>query len=180
MNKRTKAPVLLVAGVAVVLGLAAVAPGLRSRVPLRTGTPAGGPVQKTDADWRAALTAAAYHVTRQKGTERAYTGRHWNAKGDGVYACVCCEQTLFDSADKYDSGTGWPSYTRPRDEDAVTRRAETGFGDGRTEVVCSRCDAHLGHVFDDGLPPAGLRYCMNSAALIFIPRPAGGATPPPH
>jgi peptide-methionine (R)-S-oxide reductase len=141
-------------------------------IPERIGHSALGRLEKGPAEWREALTPEQFHVTRQKGTERAFTGAYWNNKADGVYECVCCGQPLFDSAAKYDSGTGWPSFWRPLDEENISLLTDRGLRGRRTEVVCSRCDAHLGHVFRDGPPPTGLRYCLNSVALRFIEKKA--------
>lgn len=125
---------------------------------------------KSDEEWRAQLSPEAYYVTRQHGTERAFTGEYANFKGDGIYTCVCCGASLFDSTAKFDSGTGWPSYDRPVTPDALEERRDSTHGMIRVEVLCSTCDAHLGHLFPDGPKTTGLRYCINSVCLTFKPR----------
>jgi peptide-methionine (R)-S-oxide reductase len=124
---------------------------------------------KNEEELRTRLTPEQYHVTQQSGTERAFTGKYWKTKDPGTYLCVCCSQPLFGSETKFDSGTGWPSFWRPAEQGSVAEHTDVSYGMSRTEVRCSSCGAHLGHVFEDGPAPAGLRYCINSAALDLKP-----------
>ena len=176
-------------GYALSLGAAAAAPRA-ARAALLAGQPPAGTVTieafgadgksrgtqqvaklvKTDAEWRAQLPLLAYEVTRHEGTEPAFSGPLNSNHADGLYGCVCCGTLLFDSRTKFESGTGWPSFYRPISKLNVAERGDTSLGMQRTAVACKRCDAHLGHVFDDGPKPTGLRYCMNSVALTFVAR----------
>jgi peptide-methionine (R)-S-oxide reductase len=127
-------------------------------------------ITKTAAEWRAQLSPLAYEVAREEGTERAFSGEYAESRGDGLYRCICCDTALYDSRTKFDSGTGWPSFWQPISAHNIVKSSDSSFGMQRDAISCRRCDAHLGHVFDDGPKPTGLRYCMNSVSLHFVAR----------
>ncbi|MFM1930902.1 MAG: peptide-methionine (R)-S-oxide reductase MsrB [Bacteroidota bacterium] len=127
-------------------------------------------IQKTDEQWKEELPPLVFHIMREKGTERAFTGPYWDNHEEGNYMCAACNLPLFQSTTKFDSGTGWPSFYQPVNDDCIEEERDTAYGMVRTEVLCNRCGGHLGHVFDDGPRPTGLRYCINGNALIFVPK----------
>jgi peptide-methionine (R)-S-oxide reductase len=182
MEDRTRRRLLAgLAATAVGLGCKAAASGPRSEtgsaakkgtgmaVDEGTAATATGKVVKSDAEWKKVLTPQQYHVLREKGTERAFTGAYWNNHEKGIYVCAACAKELFSSETKFESGTGWPSFWAPISKASVEEHEDNRLFARRTEIVCARCGGHLGHVFNDGPRPTGLRYCMNSAALRFVP-----------
>ncbi len=170
MNRRSVLALLGAGGASAILAAAAILRPSTNRgqgrfIVTRDENGLLNPLPQSESEWKDVLTPEQFYVLRRKGTERAFTGAYWNAKQIGIYLCAACGQQLFSSDHKFDSGTGWPSYWQPIDQASVTTHSDDGFFMQRTEVCCSRCGGHLGHVFDDGPRPTGLRYCINSAAM---------------
>ena len=154
-------------GVVTFLAMMMILPACSQENGKRKGSPIKYAVMKTEEEWKKQLSSAQYHVLREKGTERAFTGEYWDNHEQGVYYCAACHQPLFSSETKFESGTGWPSFYKPISDSAVSVGTDTSYGMVRDEVVCSKCGGHLGHVFPDGPKPTGLRYCMNSVSMTF-------------
>jgi peptide-methionine (R)-S-oxide reductase len=178
--RRSRLPWIVIASTLAVTVAVAASPPAKSSPPAKTATPPAteatakdpGKVTKSDADWREILAPEAYRVLRQKGTERAFSGRLWDEHRAGTYSCAGCALALFSSTTKFESGTGWPSFWAPIAANHVRGVPDLSYGGMNTEIVCARCGGHLGHVFEDGPKPTGLRYCMNSAAMTFRPKDA--------
>ncbi len=171
MKKMSILTLLLLTAICVIIANSGRASDDKTKKPATTTKGKKVKVVKTEAEWKQSLTPEQYHVLREHGTERAFAGALHDNHDKGNYFCAACGQELFTSDTKFDSGTGWPSFYAPVDKEAVDEKSDKTFGMVRTEVLCSRCDSHLGHVFDDGPKPTGLRYCMNSVALKFVKKP---------
>ncbi len=176
---RTLVAIHLIAGTAIVAGCNSAPTGQSTAVAPAAGAPAETPtvamnttINKSDEEWRKTLTPEQYRILRQKGTERAFTGKYWNTKDEGLYRCAGCGEVLFESDTKYDSGCGWPSFYAPASKTVIAETEDNSHFMQRIEVLCAKCGGHLGHVFEDGPQPTGLRYCINSASLNFEPKKA--------